>query len=708
MTPEDALQKYFGMTAFRTPQNAVIQAVLEQKDTLVVMPTGGGKSLCFQLPALLLPGVTLVVSPLIALMKDQVDALQARGLPAGLLNSSQTLEQQRATLDAMRNKTLKLVYVAPERFRSRSFLNALPKDAISLFAIDEAHCLSQWGHDFRPDYMRLGDARKALGTPPCIALTATATPDVQQDIKQHLEMQNPAEFVAGFARKNLSFRVRQTRSEADKMEALQALIQQHGTGIIYCATRKSVDSVADKIEHLTHPVIRYHGGLSDNDRTAAQEFFISGKANVVVATNAFGMGIDRPDIRFVCHYEMPGSVEAYYQEGGRAGRDGQPAVCEMLFSYVDKRVQDFFIEGANPGKALIAEVFDLLCAESDQNHEVRRSIDDLCELIDRKVNPMAVSTSLSILARQGWIERFDIPGQRMRGTRIKQLGQSGHSLPIDEDALNRKAARDNERLKAVIQFSYAERCRQRWILDYFGEKNSANCGRCDNCKQVTNQTARALSKDEFTIVQKALSGVARMSRRIGPDEWAPRFGKRKIIQCLLGSESAGIINSGLDQLSTYGILKAEGRAYVDALFKSLERAGLVQVMVESEYPLLKLTEMGARVMRGAEKVDLEFPERTAGAIRQEKSNSSKRTHSGATDSSILDQHLYGLLVGLRSKMAAESGKPAFTVFPNSVLVELANQKPQDEESALAIKGIGSAKLKTVLPEFLKIIKANSS
>ena len=299
------------MPAFREPQGDIIRAVLEGKDTLVVMPTGGGKSLCFQLPALLLPGVTLVVSPLIALMKDQVDALQARGLPAGLLNSSQTLEQQRETLDGIRNRTLKLVYVAPERFRSQSFLNALSKDAISLFAIDEAHCLSQWGHDFRPDYMRLGEARKAIGNPPCIALTATATPDVQLDIKKSLEMESAGEFVAGFARDNLSFKVRQTNSDNDKMQALQALIKQHTTGIIYCATRKSVDAVAGKIEHLTSSVIRYHGGLSDRDRTAAQERFMTGSANIVVATNAFGMGIDRSDIRFVCHYEMPGSVEAY-------------------------------------------------------------------------------------------------------------------------------------------------------------------------------------------------------------------------------------------------------------------------------------------------------------------------------------------------------------------------------------------------------------
>jgi ATP-dependent DNA helicase RecQ len=707
MTPELALQKYFGMPSFRAPQGDIIRAVLEKKDTLVVMPTGGGKSLCFQLPALLLPGVTLVVSPLIALMKDQVDTLQARGLPAGLLNSSQTLEQQRETLDAIRQRTLKLVYVAPERFRSQSFLNALPTDAISLFAIDEAHCLSQWGHDFRPDYMRLGEARKAIGNPPCIALTATATPDVQQDIKNCLEMQQPAEFVAGFARTNLSFKVRQTNSDHDKLQALQALIRQHTTGIIYCATRKSVDAIAAKIEHLTSSVIRYHGGLSDRDRSAAQERFMNREANIVVATNAFGMGIDRADIRFVCHYEMPGSVEAYYQEGGRAGRDGNPSVCEMLFSYADKRVQDFFIEGANPGKELIAEVFDLLCAESDAQHEVRLPVDDLCDRIGRKVNPMAVSTAISVLARQGWIERFDIPGKRLKGTRIKQLGQSGHSLPIDGEALALKAARDEARLKIVINFSYAQSCRQKWILDYFGERNGSPCERCDNCKQAKNRAARAPSKDEFTLVQKALSGVARMSRKLGPDDWSPRFGKRKIIQCLMGSQSAAMRDNGLDELSTHGILKREGSAYVNALFECIERGGLVQVELEGNYPLLKLTPMGARVMRGAETIDLELPERTAGAITQQSNSPRSSVRNGSEPGGILDRRLYGVLVGHRAKMAAQTGKPAFTVFPNSVLVELANKKPLTEQEALEIKGIGPAKVKSVLPEFLRIIQQNT-
>lgn len=707
MTPEEALQTYFGMPSFRQPQGAIIDSVLAQKDTLVVMPTGGGKSLCFQLPALLLPGVTLVVSPLIALMKDQVDALQARGLPAGLLNSSQTLEEQRATLDAIRQRTLKLVYIAPERFRSQSFLKALPQDAISLFAIDEAHCLSQWGHDFRPDYMRLGEVRKAIGAPPCIALTATATPDVQADIKKVLEMREPAEFVAGFARENLSFRVHKIGSKADKQDALLRLIKQHKTGIIYCATRKSVDAVAATIEPLAGSVIRYHGGLSDSERSEAQEIFMQRRSDVVVATNAFGMGIDRADIRFVCHYEMPGSVEAYYQEGGRAGRDGAPSVCEMLFSYADKRVQDFFIEGANPGKGLIAEVFDLLCAESDSNHEVQLPIDDLVERISsggRKVNPMAVSTAISILARHKWIERFDIPGRRMRGTRIRQLGKHGSELPLDAEALAVKAQRDEARLKAVIDFAYASSCRQQWILNYFGERNSRPCGRCDGCQgrrqQANREANREVKADEWTLVKMALSGVARMSTRQGTDTWAPRFGKRKIIQCLLGSQAAPILDAGLDALSTYGILKREGSVYVDALFECFEQAGLVETVSEGEFPLLQLSELGSRVMRGVERPTLPLPKRTAGAIEQA---GSRKVKKGEVPEGAADQGLYQKLAAKRSELAAKSGKPAYTIFPNFVLLELANRKPRNESEAISIRGIGPAKLKTVLPDFLQVI-----
>ena len=696
MTPESVLQDTFGLPGFRKPQEAVINNLLQGRDCLVVMPTGGGKSLCFQLPALLLPGVTLVVSPLIALMKDQVDALRQRGIAATLLNSSQTLEEQRATLAAIRRREVKLVYVAPERFRSRSFLQALPAEAIDLFAVDEAHCLSQWGHDFRPDYLRLGEARRRIGNPTCIALTATATPDVRGDIRQSLELGDPAEFVAGFARPNLRFRVTQCGSETEKRRCLERLLREQKTGIIYCATRKSVETVAARVAEIAPSVLAYHGGFKDADRSAAQEAFMKGETDVVVATNAFGMGIDRADIRFVCHYEMPGSVEAYYQEGGRAGRDGAPAVCELLFSYADKRVQDFFIEGANPGKALIAEVFDLLCAESDANHEVRLTVDDLAGRLGRKVNPMAINTAISILSRQNWIERFDVPGRRLRGTRILKLGARGSELPLDADALARKAASDKERLNAVIRFAYAKSCRQLWILDYFGEKDASPCGRCDSCEAAADAPApHTLNGEERTIVRKALSGVARMSRRRATDEWAPRFGKRRIMQCLLGSRAAPVREAGLDQLSTYGLLREYGGHYVETLFGALETAGLIEIVTSDEFPLLRLTPAGSRTMRGVAEPRLRMPEPPS---------------SGGGDGAppAFDRELYAKLVAKRRELASAAGKPVFTVFPNTVLVELANEKPPDAEAASAIKGIGPAKAQTVLPHFLNVITKHSA
>jgi ATP-dependent DNA helicase RecQ len=378
----------------------------------------------------------------------------------------------------------------------------------------------------------------------------------------------------------------------------------------------------------------------------------------------------------------------------------------MLFSYADKRVQDFFIEGVNPGKALIAEVFDRLCADSDANHELRLPLDDLAERLDgggRKVNPMAVSTSLSILARANWIERFDLPGQRIRGTRILKLGRHGRDLPLDGEALAIKAQRDEARLKAVIDFAYAKGCRQKWILNYFGERNSRPCGRCDGCAERPQSQTRAIRADEWTLVKMALSGVARMSNRRGPDLWEPRFGKRKIIQCLLGSQAAPILDARLDALSTYGILKREGSAYVEALFDCLEDAGLVQVESAGEFPLLKLTELGSRVMRGDLQPELALPERTAGAISPASTTKSKK---GSAPDGIEDSALYQKLSAQRSEMAQAAGKPAYTIFPNFVLVELSNRKPRSAEEAIHIRGIGPAKLHSVLPPFLEIIAAH--
>ncbi len=347
-----ALRRHFGFAEFREGQSEVISAILEGKEALVVMPTGSGKSLCYQLPALMLEGVTLVISPLIALMKDQVDALQGRGLPATFINSSIGSAVQTARINELRRGQIKIVYIAPERFRSPRFVEALRSVRIALFAIDEAHCISTWGHDFRPDYLRLKGAIRSLGNVQTLALTATATPYVRTDIIAQLGLVRPQTFVSGFDRPNLTIDVLHTEREYEKIGHIKRLARLHdASGIIYTTTRKAVEQVSVALHDRSLRVAAYHAGMSDGERARAQEDFMSGKTQMIVATNAFGMGIDKPDIRFVAHYQMPGSIEAYYQEIGRAGRDGLPSSCVLLFNYADKNTHDFFIEGSYPDAA---------------------------------------------------------------------------------------------------------------------------------------------------------------------------------------------------------------------------------------------------------------------------------------------------------------------------------------------------------------------
>lgn len=626
-TPQEILKKHFGFERFREPQGSIVETIVGGRDALVIMPTGGGKSLCYQLPALMLPHLTLVVSPLIALMKDQVDALRARGIEAACLNSAQTLEEQNEIFAKIRAGTLKLVYVAPERFRAARFVETIARTDVSLFAVDEAHCLSQWGHDFRPDYLRLDAALAKFRKRPVVAaFTATATPDVREDIAKHLKLREPAEFVAGFARDNLAFNIRhiepgtssrrgegRTTLHLAKIRELKKLADAHRTGIVYCATRKSVERVSDDLGALGVNLVMYHGGMSDVERSAAQDRFMSREADVAVATNAFGMGIDRADIRFVAHYEMPGSVEAYYQEAGRAGRDGAPAVCEMLFNYADKRVQEFFIEGANPGRRVIRAVYDTLRALADEGNELRISVDDLAERTEafcgEKLNPMAVSTSIGLLARFGAVERFDVPGTRVRGTRLLFPDLKSAQLEIPWDGLDEKKARDEKKLEDLIRIAYSPTCRQEAILRYFGDVTGARpCGRCDVCVALKNTVRRVPDVDELTVVKKILSGVARMSRKGADGGWTPRFGRQRIVDCLVGSRNAGTLQAGCDRLSTYGILRREGREYVSALMDEMIKEGLLLVTRETEYPLCGLTPRGAAVMFGKENFELSWPE----------------------------------------------------------------------------------------------------
>ncbi|HUE72398.1 MAG TPA: RecQ family ATP-dependent DNA helicase [Pirellulaceae bacterium] len=400
----------FGLSSFRPGQREVIQAVLDRKDALCIMPTGGGKSLCYQLPAVVRDGLTLVVSPLIALMKDQVDALSARGIAATFVNSSLTQPEQLQRIERMAAGEYDLVYIAPERLRSTVFLEMVRESKVQLLAVDEAHCISEWGHDFRPDYARLGRFRERLGFPQTIGLTATATPKVRADILQQLRLREPAVFITGFARENLRFEVEQPVGGRDKFDDLLTLVKETpGAGIVYCSTRKRcaevVELLREEVRVTGRKVGLYHAGLEPDARRRVQEDFMAGRVPIIVATNAFGMGIDKADLRFVVHYNMPGSLEAYYQEAGRAGRDGLPSRCVLLFSGDDRYIQEFFIDNKFPPREAVQKVYDLLRRLDADPIEL--TLDEIKDKLGLKITSEGIGACEKLLERAGVLERLD-------------------------------------------------------------------------------------------------------------------------------------------------------------------------------------------------------------------------------------------------------------------------------------------------------------
>ncbi len=662
---ERALHRHFGLDAFRTGQREAVTAVLAGRDLVAVMPTGAGKSLCFQLPAMLLEGVTVVVSPLIALMKDQVDVLRARGIAAGAIHSMM-LPGERAALERdLAAGKMRLIYVAPERLASGAFRRALVEARPARLVIDEAHCFSQWGHDFRPDYRRLGALRAELGVP-ASAFTATATPDVRADIVVQLGLVDALELVTGFERPNLTLAVESCRGRAEKMDALDSLVRDAGLpGIVYASTRKNVELWAEFLEARGLRAGRYHAGLSDEERIRVQDDFLGGRLDVIAATNAFGMGVDKRDIRFVAHADLPGSVESYYQEAGRAGRDGEASRCTLLFSPADVRTQEFFLSGSNPSALAFRRVWRLLGTGADEEEIERAAGPDSAER-------MAFGTAARLLRRSA---------------EAAGIALGADEPPVDLALRTEKARRDRDRLDTMVRYGFARGCRTRFIYDYFagGARGGAEprCGVCDVCLGWRRGRERELTDAELEHVRVALSGVGRLSGR---------FGVERIAQMLVGSESQEITSRGLDRVPTFGRLSGLGLDRTKELLTVLADAGLIQRQgLEGGRPgafVLALTPEGRRVALGHDRPTLALP--AAGVAGRRKRP--RRAPGGAEAEAGADGGLLARLKAWRSEEARRKSVPPYVVFHDKTLIALATAKPRSREGLLEVSGLGAAKL----------------
>ena len=598
------LKKYFGHSAFRGGQEALIDAILSGRDVLGVMPTGGGKSICYQIPALMLPGLTIVVSPLISLMKDQVAALTEAGVPAAFLNSSLSLEQLRETYAKTAREQYKLLYVAPERLENESFLSLISHVPVSLLAVDEAHCISQWGQDFRPSYLKIADFIAQLPTRPVVAaFTATATKQVRADIISQLGLRNPLLNITGFDRPNLYFAVQHPTS---KLAAVWQLVRERSekSGIVYCNTRASVERVCEFLNDKGIAATRYHAGLSEEERHANQDDFRFDRKTVMVATNAFGMGIDKSNVSYVIHYNMPKSVEAYYQEAGRAGRDGSPADCILLYSSGDVTTAKFLIFNSS--------------AENE-------------ELTDEE----------------------------------RQMVQ----------------AQDLARLEAMTGYCKTQDCLRGYLLDYFGQPHEKTCGNCGNC--LAEYETRDLTRE----AQMILSCVVRARNRLGYC-----VGASILSQTLHGGRSARVRELGLDLLPTYGLMSALPGAQIREWIELLERAGYLET--DPVHGGIDTTERAAAVLFSGEQVLARVQHTTLAGPRTQKKAAASRT----------DEPLLAALKALRFRIAQEQGVPAYIVFSNATLLDMAAKRPGSMQELLEVSGVGHVKAERYGAAFLNEIR----